>query len=252
MESNALIVVGDKFAEFAKSQNIITLTQLNDIVKVPAKLFATVKRLAPGLGCRKDEYVKILESLKNGELGHLNADELVSYHDEGEQPNLYTHQHSLHNVLIGKTKEIEKNLYELPIIIDDRHLLMGDHQTGCHVQGIIITEAFRQSFIAVTEEYILPKDGQDKYFVINGMNIEFFNFLFPLPARIEFELLDIDANEFRTKLTTKMTAKQFEQTCATMEAKFVVYPSEYISEKEKTLSRKVLISYLEELKKKGG
>lgn len=240
---NKLVVVGDKFSEFAKLNGTITLTQLSMMAQIPAKVFTKKNHLVPGLGCKTDEVSQFALNVDNSE--HLDLTSLISFYQSDLIPNKYTHQNNIHNVLIGKARQLDDTKFELPFILDERNMLMGDHQTGSHVQGMIIVEAFRQTFIAITEEFYLDnKNIQETYFVINEMNIKFENFVFPLPAQIYFELISIDQNEYRTKLQAKITINQANKVCATMSTSFSVYPSKDLSKKEKKLASEVLTSYL--------
>lgn len=248
MDNKKLVVVGDKFNEFAESKQTITLSQLEAIVKMPSKLFGGRQQLVPGLGCRLDHYQRIISSLdaEGVPTEHLDITSLQNFYDDTLIPNQFTHQALTHNILIGQAIKRATDQYELPLIIDERCVLMGDHQTGSHVQGMVITEAFRQTFIAITEEFYLSDNGGEKYFVINDMDIKFVNFLFPLPAQIHFELIHMDVNDFRTRMDVKIILEQSGQTCATMNTKFVVYPASYIRKKEKEMAGNVLSSYLTE------
>ena len=219
-----LVVVGDKFGEFAKLNGTITQTQLSMLTQIPAKIFTKKNYLVPGQGCKRDEVSRFVKDIENSE--HLDMSSLISFYG-------------------CEVKQLNDTLFELPFILDERNMLMGDHQTGRHVQGMIITEAFRQTFIAITEEFYLNDDNnQDKYFVINGMNIQFENFLFPLPAQIYFELINIDKNNYRTKVKAKITINQANKVCATMNTDFAVYPVNDLSKKEAVLANEALNSYL--------
>ncbi|MFQ1041353.1 AfsA-related hotdog domain-containing protein [Gilliamella sp. CG16] len=244
---NKLVVVGDKFNEFAKLDGTITLSQLAIMAQMPAKVFNIKNHLFPGLGCKNDEISKF--NISNNSPEHLDLSSLFSFYGNNFAPNIYTHQHNTYNVLIGQAKKLDQSNFELPFILDERNMLMGDHQTGSHVQGMIITEAFRQTFIAITEEFFLAKENKkDTYFVINEMNVNFENFLFPLPAIIHFELLDIDQNNYRSKLKAKITIKQANKICATMLTSYVVYPAKELLEKESKLAKDAVALYLIEYK----
>ena len=146
-----LVVVGDKFGEFAKLNGTITQTQLSMLTQIPAKIFTKKNYLVPGQGCKRDEVSRFVKDIENSE--HLDMSSLISFYGCEVLPNKYTHQINIHNVLIGQAKQLNDTLFELPFILDERNMLMGDHQTGRHVQGMIITEAFRQTFIARSEEH---------------------------------------------------------------------------------------------------
>ncbi|MFQ9621346.1 MAG: hypothetical protein ACLR17_00915 [Enterobacteriaceae bacterium] len=61
---------------------------------------------------------------------------------------------------------------------------------------MLLVEASRQAFIAVTEEFIYKQEA-GRYYVINSMATTFSSFLFPLPALVHFEFLEKDINERR-------------------------------------------------------
>ena len=81
-----------------------------------------------------------------------------------------------------------------------------DHQTGLHVQGMVAIEAARQMFLAVFEVgYRRRWPDREFYIVWNSHNIEFKNFVFPLPASvtatvIDCELADADKLGFEVRI----------------------------------------------------
>lgn len=123
----------------------------------------------------------------------------------------------------------------MPLLIDERCELMADHQTGQHIQGMLLVEASRQAFIGVTEEFIYQQES-GRYYVINSMAINFASFLFPLPALVHFEFLEKDINDRRGRFKAQVRVTQHQTLCATMDVSFTVYPSTLIAEKEKSLA----------------
>jgi len=121
---------------------------------------------------------------------------------------------------------------------------MSDHQTGQHVQGMILVEASRQAFIAVTEEFFMTVNRGNSYYVINNMNISFNNFMFPLPATIHYEVTEKDINDRRARFNAIINVIQNGKLCSSMSVRFTVYPSEIISSKESDLAGIALNSVL--------
>lgn len=115
---------------------------------------------------------------------------------------------------------------------------MGDHQTGQHVQGMIVIEAFRQSFLAVTESFF-PLESKSTYFVINVMNTTFMSFLFPLPAHVNYRILEARRSGKRARYRVVMSAVQNDIPCATAEVCFTVYPASSITPKEAELAEEI-------------
>jgi hypothetical protein len=238
MLSKKILVVGDKFKEFADNKYVLTISQLELLAKIPSKFIDSEHEVIPGQGIRQDLVKEIVTNHKrdpecyNNKLNVYSLEKLVH-----EEKNRYSHKNFEQNILIGQAEKVEhqNNLYVLPLMIDERCEIMADHQTGQHIQGMLQIEACRQSFIAVTEEFIYEKMG-GRYYVINNMSISFFNFLFPLAALVHFELIEQDINERRGRFKAQIRVKQSEILCSTMEVSFSVYPSESIRAKEKDLA----------------
>lgn len=240
-QSTDLLVVGDKFHDFALGNDIVTLSQLDLMTKIPSKVLARNNSLVVGQGVRKDTVNNILKNYHEYNQQVSNVDLQILLEDQHSQGiNNYTHKKEEHNILIGKTTKVEENIYTLPLIIDERCELMGDHQSGKHLQGMLLVEAFRQTFIAVTEEFYPFLGDIKKYFVINSLNTQFHNFIFPIAANIVYKVNDIDINERREKVSSRIEAWQNDILCASMEANFTVYPFDIISEKESELAEKAI------------
>ncbi|WP_233420966.1 AfsA-related hotdog domain-containing protein [Xenorhabdus nematophila] len=120
----------------------------------------TNKQFVIGQGVRHDFAEKILENKKNNnynnkELDLENIQKFVCY-----EKNKYSHKRIPHNTIIGSTRKENENSFSLPLLIDERCELMSDHQTGQHIQGMILIEACRQTFIAVTEEFFYVRKNR--------------------------------------------------------------------------------------------
>ncbi|MDC9613718.1 AfsA-related hotdog domain-containing protein [Xenorhabdus khoisanae] len=237
MASKKIFVVGDKFHEFTNGKDVLTISQLELLTQIPAKLIDTEHEVIVGQGVREDFAKKIIQDHKNNTV-YNNKLNIQSLEDLAEmKKNCYSHKKINQNVLIGSANKVEHNdsHYVLPLIIDERCELMSDHQTGQHIQGMLLVEACRQTFIAVTEEFFF-KDQSNKYYVINSMGTNFSSFLFPLPALVHYEILEKDIDARRARFKAQLSVTQGETLCATMDVSFTVYPSEIISCKESKLA----------------
>ncbi|CAO97457.1 AfsA-related hotdog domain-containing protein [Erwinia tasmaniensis] len=237
MNCKKLVVVGDKFNEFANGKDVLTITQLELLTQIPANIIDKEHEIIIGQGVRKDFAGKVISNqprntIHGNKLKMCSLEKLVN-----DKKNEYCHKRLEHNVLIGPAEQIEQNsnLFAMPLLIDERCELMADHQTGQHIQGMLLVEASRQAFIAITEEFTY-KQETGRYYVINSMAINFSSFLFPLPAQVHFEYLEKDVNERRGRFKAQVRVMQHKTLCASMDVSFTVYPSGLISEKEKSLS----------------
>lgn len=109
---------------------------------------------------------------------------------------------------------------------------------------MILVEASRQAFIAVTEEFYMADKAGSSYYVINNMNIDFSSFMFPLPATIHYEVTEKDINDRRSRFNATISILQNKKLCSSMSVRFTVYPSEVISLKESDLAGNALTSIL--------
>lgn len=237
MNCKKIIVVGDKFNEFANGKDVLTISQLELLAKIPANIIDKEHEIIIGQGVRKDFARKAISN-KARNAGHGNKLKMCSLEKlVNDNKNTHCHKELEQNVLIGSAEQTEHNtnLFAMALLIDERCELMSDHQTGQHIQGMLLVEASRQAFIAVTEEFIY-KQETERYYVINSMAINFSSFLFPLPALVHFEYLEKDINDHRGRFKAQIRVTQHQTLCATMDVSFTVYPSALISEKEKWLA----------------
>ncbi|QUG77483.1 hypothetical protein GKQ23_21885 [Erwinia sp. E602] len=243
MSNKKVFIVGDKFSEFSNEKDVLTISQLELLTQIPAKIIDNEHEFIVGQGVRDDYARKVLNNHKRNQI-HNNKLDLASLDKlASTSKNAHTHKKLKHNVLIGSAEKVGDTLYTLPLLIDERCELMADHQTGQHIQGMLLVEACRQTFIAVTEEFFFNGDN-NKYYVINGMAVDFSNFLFPLPAQIHYDIVDQDVRQRRARFKAQIRVTQQQTLCATMEVSFTVYPSEVISNKEHELAIQAAFSAL--------
>jgi hypothetical protein len=235
MTSRSYFVVGETFHEFAKGKDVLTINQLKALTRLPNRVLNAHNVLLLGQGATTEDLQCVLRACNdNPELGmRFEVSDLRRVLDRA--PSAASHKRIAHNTLIGLPVRTGSDSFEVPILLDERCELMGDHQTGQHVQGMLLVEACRQSFLAVTETYF-PFGQGPTYFVINHMKVEFQNFVFPLPAHIDYRVVSADVTDRRARYETTMKTMQNGAACATAAIGFTVYPSEVIARKEAELA----------------
>ncbi len=148
-----------------------------------------------------------------------------------------SHKRQACNTLISTPELVNEDVFRIAICIDENCELMGDHQTGQHIQGMILIEAARQAFLAVTEKFF-PMENVDKtYFVINEMKTTFLGFMFPLGAHIDYRIRSKNINDRRQKFCVEMEFVQNAEAKTTVEFSFTVYRDQAISKKEADLAQ---------------
>lgn len=161
------------------------------------------------------------------------------------------HKHRPENILISIPELQYDGSYTADLYLHEHNELMLDHLTGQHIQGMVLTEACRQMFLAVTERYFL-KDypPTSRYFVINTMNIRFQKFAFPLPAQIRFHLIDKQQlKPDRFSIHADIDVLQDEQVVAGMEVKFNVFDETSLIQREDKLAAEAVNNYIDQIRR---
>ncbi|AEW98118.1 hypothetical protein SCATT_57470 [Streptantibioticus cattleyicolor NRRL 8057 = DSM 46488] len=130
------------------------------------------------------------------------------------------HKHNPENVLLADLRQLGPQTFTARLRVDGRNELLQDHQTGLHVQGMVGVEAARQMFLALFEVGYRHHWPSNKYFVVwNSMEIDFENFLFPLPASITATVLNADLHDpskldFHVRIEMQQSGRRV--SCATI------------------------------------
>src|SRR5699024_625348 len=106
------------------------------------------------------------------------------------------HKHREENVLIADLGRHDDQIFHAALRLHQNNELLLDHQTGQHVQGMVVVEATRQMFLAVTEQYYLSQRPERQYyFVIHSLATTFHNFSLTVaaPSRYLYESAELSA-----------------------------------------------------------
>lgn len=123
---------------------------------------------------------------------------------------------------------------------------MRDHQSGQHVQGMVLFEAARQCLLVVTETYFLPQGGTKYAFVFNDMSVTFGNFAFPLDARLRYLIREKDVRGARRqRFVVDIIIEQGGIEAASCAATFTAFEESRISGREAQLAQEALDKHIE-------
>lgn len=244
MKSETLIIVADKFADFAQSKKAVTLSHIRAMLALPEHIIPGPVRLLAGQGLSDAEHEALVEDIDRQDPNGIrwDASELRSIPVRAQ--GCLSHKKQACNTLIGVPVQVSEDTFVMDIRIDSDCEIMGDHQTGQHVQGMVLVEAARQAFLAVTEVFFLGSQDGKTYFVINSMTTEFSGFVFPLPAQISYRVLEADINERRQKFSVEMDVVQGGQVRTRIACSFAVFPHDVLAEKEAALAREAMDAIL--------
>lgn len=226
--SQNYILVGNKFETFASNSNVTTLLKFAADLE-DGNIGAC--RVIRGQGVSDSWMAHILE------LAQRNGTPLTM--DDPAIParaaSRASHKVKRQNILISEPTPASENAYDAHLLIDEDCELMGDHQSGHHLQGMLLVEAARQMFLAVIERFLRP--GKRNYAVINYMNSTFQRFAFPIATDIR---LTIDARKDdrsdRGGYDATIVFSQNKAPVTTITARFTVFDSETLSVKESSMS----------------
>ncbi len=173
-------IVGDCFLAFSARQHVIRWSEFIKLSPDDIQNKRKTIQFILGQGIEFD-HVKSLENSNNA------LYELIKNPYVLEKDLALTHKHKIENCHISVPKKLSDDKYVMDIFVDPQCAELNDHITGEHINGMVVVEAARQAFIAVTESYFAG--GEDFYFVLSKMDSVFTQFLFPLPIRIHHHVL---------------------------------------------------------------
>ncbi|OWK25029.1 hypothetical protein AJ87_14840 [Rhizobium yanglingense] len=142
------------------------------------------------------------------------------------------HKNNSENILVSYPLQIDEDRFSLEMLLDQSCEFFLDHMTGCHIQGMALVEAARQSFLAVTQEFYLRDTTEPYYFVIKSINSRFLSFAFPLRTAIDYRVLSYRPKEGRHAFDIAIQILQADEICAEFDISFTAFLAAAIAERE--------------------
>jgi hypothetical protein len=227
---STVCLVGDQFSGMATVPGVHTLSQLvRDLhggASVPRNII-----LGQGLQEYELEYLRAALSRREQD----PRDVVVRFSDGHRVTRSLVHKHREQNVLLANLRKVADQRFEAGMVLHGENELLLDHQTGQHVQGMVVTEALRQMFIAVFEDEHGSRHPDRHFFVVwNSISLTFDSFLFPLPAEIICEILEQDVTD-PTRMTFRvaMHIEQLGTSAAHAEIEFAAFDDARMKRSEK-------------------
>ena len=245
MKNRVVLVVGDKFLQFTVGKDVITLSQLRSLLSLPqvVSLDRGMLTAVPGQGLG-DQNVKEVLDLASVSPHRDHFDLTLWRNRPVRAAGRLSHKRQPENTLISEPRQVAEDVFELDLLIDENCEMMGDHQTGQHLQGMVLMEAARQAFLAVTEAFFLPEDKRF-YFVINKFAADYKRFAFPLDATIRYKITAKDiGNPLRQVFAADIEIIQCGMKAAGFVTEFTAFEDARISVREDALAREALTEYM--------
>lgn len=228
-----MFIVGGKFAEFAKHNNVMTVSEFDKFIDGCHNIASNIRCLI-GQGVQHDFFDSLKSKVKERNLCrsiNFENDHLLASREEKH----IVHKQKTENVMITKPLPCqERNVYKSALILDERCAEMSDHVTGQHLQGMILTEAARQMMTAVCERHLLDEDERkDASFTLNKLSPEFKSFAFPLEVDIYYKVVQMTKIPKKClKSNAQITFVQGGRTICEVEVCFSVFSKKFVQEME--------------------
>ncbi|WP_281559337.1 AfsA-related hotdog domain-containing protein [Thalassomonas sp. RHCl1] len=231
MTTENMIIVGDKFECFAENEGVLTASEALHILK--HQLLSDKKiRFKLGQGLSEAQVSQLVKTAQDAGLSNL-----LEFNETVKSGRNYVHKHQQRNSMLGLPRRICEKKFELDVMLDDACDEMGDHVTGHHVQGMVITEAARQAFLTITEAFFLKDNDFSSYFVINTLNSQYTSFMFPVPATIEYEIVEHKEKKAGAhSFDVVMNVVQNGVICSVVTTSFSTYNAEWLEKKEAAMA----------------
>lgn len=237
-----IFIVGNKFHEFGKHESVKTIEELEEMVRTNSfEGLPSGGRIVAGQGVRE----AALQALHDQGLWSLAAhgiDISTTLQRQPRASRLQAHKHHFRNAIISHPERLNDDQFRASLLLDERSELMNDHQTGQHIQGMILVEAARQMFLAVTEEYYIgSQEAEPYYFVINQMTENFTGFVFPVDATLDYRVNSKDiSNSSRLRFDVTTSVMQGGMSATEVSFQFTAYHAAKIKKKENQQAAKLL------------
>ncbi len=225
----------------------MTIAQLREILQLSTALVTCEPMiLVPGQGMSDADMASILALVETSAQRH-NLDFSLWHRWPRRAGRALSHKWKPANSLISEPRKIDEDRYLLDLLIDDACELMGDHQTGQHLQGMLLVEAVRQSFLAVTEAFFLPQDGTRYYFIFNNIAAEYKKFLFPLAAQLHYRVCDREVSASSRRFTVEVGVEQAAGEAVRVSGIFTVVKDRSLRKMEEALAKEALAGHYAQL-----
>src|SRR3546814_2102255 len=153
---SVVIVVPEAFSNFAKNENCLPYSELVAYLRQDNLVIGAMKGstfiAGQGLDELQLDHVECLSARRGLQEAFLHW---RVWHVANLAARSLCHKHIPENILISKPVQRSDNVFTSDLFLHYRNELMLDHLTGQHIQGLVLTEACRQMFLAVTEKYFL-------------------------------------------------------------------------------------------------
>ncbi|WP_157960388.1 AfsA-related hotdog domain-containing protein [Marinimicrobium alkaliphilum] len=246
MNQRILLVVGDKFSFYVQGKDAITLSQLHGLLSLPVQFLPgqSTTLLVPGQGLGDTAVRELLDAAsRSANLAHFDFS--LWHHLPERATSALSHKRRPENILLSMPRQLSEDEYEMHLMIDEHSELMQDHQSGQHIQGMVLIEAARQMTILISECFLIPKSDVNYGFVLNSMSADYNNFTFPIAASIVCRIVEKQLdNPRRLNFVMEAEVRQCGMTVTAFRFSISAMEHERLGKRERMLANKMQDNYL--------
>lgn len=226
-----MLIVGNKFSDFSINDNVIMLKDIEILIK-NKKLSDMDIYYELGQGVSEDKIHKLISlSIE------YNFRDKLLFEPIKKCRTKHVHKSELKNSLITLPIRIAGNIYESMIYIDDENEIMSDHVTGQHLQGMLFSEASRQMFLAVTEEFYPNNKEEHISFAWKKSDVIFHNYAFPVKTKLIFEISKCSSvKKDRCDFSANISIYQNDKLVCTSIMEYETLPLKLTARREKMMA----------------
>ncbi|MFC4565151.1 AfsA-related hotdog domain-containing protein [Nocardiopsis mangrovi] len=230
MAHDTLVVVGDRFEEFLGTRGTVSVSALSERLRSGDVPPGSVVVAGQGMSAAQRHELERLA-------GPDGPDVRITGGGARSAGRRLTHKHVPKNEMITAPERAGENRFVAALLVDEHADTLEDHLTGLHIPGIALTEAARQTWTAVTERFFLGEASPKVRFVLSSFSSTFHRYVFPLPATVEYALLQRTDNAMEQVFRCLVTVRQNNAVAAEIEAEYRVIDERICAKQEAMAAR---------------
>ena len=192
-QQNYIFLVGQKFKKYADYTGNMTVSEFITKIKDPLILDNgfTKKTYYVTQGVTEGEVNLLKKELQDRKLASINV--LIS--NDLLIPSQETHKKKSENILISSPEKLSDGKFRASLIVNPHCAELSDHNSGHHIDGMIVIEAARQAAIAISEKYhLLDHAGKNYSFIFKDLAVHFDHYLFPSEVELQVSMQPLEKN----------------------------------------------------------
>lgn len=233
MGGKLYFVVGDDYQQFASNENVLTESELMDVLDSGTKWHPD-DRVVCGQGLSLTARKNISQALLRHGIASPSPSAMPA-------PAEQTHKKTLDHVLVSAPVQVLPRTYQFDLLVGDECDRLSDHVTGQHLGAMLLLEAARQAVIVTLEqEYSAGQKGKWGL-ILEKYNSQYTNYAFPLPTQLTVEVSESGKiSKRQIPVSLAMAFEQAGRTISHMSMDVLLYDTALLNKVEARGAREAL------------